>query len=227
MAAAAVHEPAAQRGLYGRMLQKVAMAASVAGLLTACMLVFSSAMPSSAASPGAAPLMRREPRQVPAAPAPAAPRQDQVGGRPAEWGRLMRREGPVVAAATVPAADVAASLNTSKSAPERPALMRREARPLKGHVQARPKEWGTLMRREAQPLKPAAIVATEQGTQETPLEASEGRGPSTGGSRTLGLRGLLFAAVALVGFALQAKSTAAVLLQAPALEQYLAKGKAK
>ena len=98
---------------------------------------------------------------------------------------------------------------------ERPAewgnMMRREAAPVVPPASGRPKEWGSLMRREASVLPAAAGDAPAQRRSLTPAAVIA----------------LVFAVVALVGFATQAKSVVSTLLKVAGSEDYMLKGKSK
>mmetsp|Transcript_35666 Transcript_35666/g.82880 ORF Transcript_35666/g.82880 Transcript_35666/m.82880 type:complete len:203 (+) Transcript_35666:74-682(+) len=192
-----------------KFFQHLAVSAAAATLLVTCLLL-------SSGSTGSSPhLMRREPVVSNAAEAPAlAGPEVRLPKQYKEWGQLMRREAKAKAA-------VAGASSQDAAATGRPAewghLMRREAKPVALASQAAPAEWGRLMRREPRQA-PTPVLPDAAGPEPT-AGTRAGRGFHVGG--------LLFAGVALVGFALQAKSAAALLLRAPTLEHYWAEGKAK
>mmetsp|Transcript_54215 Transcript_54215/g.164149 ORF Transcript_54215/g.164149 Transcript_54215/m.164149 type:complete len:237 (-) Transcript_54215:70-780(-) len=214
----------------------VISSALTALLLTGCASLLRTPGPSSGGS-GAVHIVRREPWPADPARAARARQQEEARAaasastsRPAEWGELLRREAkpaaPAVAAGGLAVLAAAGAEPRPTPTPGRPVewgpLMRREPRPSQALVRERPQEWGSLMRREARLAAPPAAplppreVATQRPSAQSPA-----------GSGGFALRGLFCATVALVGFALQAKSAAATLLQLPALEHYWPKGKAK
>lgn len=150
-------------------------------------------------------LMRREVKDMPPVPAMIpgeAAAAVAAAGRPAEWGHLMRREPKDMPAVPAVTAGAAATAAIAAGRPgEWGQLIRREVKDgmLPAPSAERPSEWGHLMRREAKLVVPQVAA-----------DAMKGR-------RTVGsgaFAAVVFAAVALFGFAQQARASFSVLRQA-------------
>mmetsp|Transcript_60064 Transcript_60064/g.105106 ORF Transcript_60064/g.105106 Transcript_60064/m.105106 type:complete len:165 (+) Transcript_60064:113-607(+) len=102
---------------------------------------------------------------------------------------------------------------TPSSDETRKPLMRREPPRQTVPSPPRPSHWGRMMRRE-EPLTPPPADAPNDATATT-----------AAGSYTHLVLLVIFAAVAIVGFAMQARGAVVALLGSPQFEQYLFNGK--